>query len=100
MFKNNFDKSFGEKFDDGIMYLAGKGDEIGWSIIWNAAKAETAKKYPQLKGEALLKKAGERFDEVVSLTQVYDSTFSRSGIMRSNSDFNKMATSFIHIVIM
>lgn len=93
--KNNFDKSFGEKFDDGIMYLAGKGDEIGWSIIWNAAKAETAKKYPQLKGEALLKKAGERFDEVVSLTQVYDSTFSRSGIMRSNSDFNKMATSFM-----
>lgn len=93
--KNNFDKSFGEKFDDGIMYLAGKGDEIGWSIIWNAAKAETAKKYPQIKGEALLKKAGERFDEVVSLTQVYDSTFSRSGIMRSNSDFNKMATSFM-----
>lgn len=93
--KNNFDKSFGEKFDDGIMYLAGKGDEIGWSIIWNAAKAETAKKFPQLKGEALLKKAGERFDEVVSLTQVYDSTFSRSGIMRSNSDFNKMATSFM-----
>lgn len=93
--KNNFDKSFGEKFDDGIMYLAGKGDEMGWSIIWNAAKAETAKKYPQLKGEALLKKAGERFDEVVSLTQVYDSTFSRSGIMRSNSDFNKMATSFM-----
>ena len=93
--KNNFDKSFGEKFDDGIMYLAGKGDEIGWSIIWNAAKAETANKYPQLKGEALLKKAGERFDEVVSLTQVYDSTFSRSGIMRSNSDFNKMATSFM-----
>ena len=93
--KNNFDKSFGEKFDDGIMYFAGKGDEIGWSIIWNAAKAETAKKYPQLKGEALLKKAGERFDEVVSLTQVYDSTFSRSGIMRSNSDFNKMATSFM-----
>lgn len=93
--KNNFDKSFGEKFDDGIMYLAGKGDEIGWSIIWNAAKAETAKKYPQLKGEALLKKAGERFDEAVSLTQVYDSTFSRSGIMRSNSDFNKMATSFM-----
>ena len=93
--KNNFDKSFGEKFDDGIMYLADKGDEIGWSIIWNAAKAETAKKYPQLKGEALLKKAGERFDEVVSLTQVYDSTFSRSGIMRSNSDFNKMATSFM-----
>lgn len=93
--KNNFDKSFGEKFDDGIMYLAGKGDEIGWSIIWNAAKTETAKKYPQLKGEALLKKAGERFDEVVSLTQVYDSTFSRSGIMRSNSDFNKMATSFM-----
>lgn len=93
--KNNFDKSIMEKLDDTTMWLATKGDEIGWNMIWNAVKAETKSKNPQLYGEELLKKAGERFTEVVGLTQVYDSTFLRSGIMRSGSELNKLATAFM-----
>lgn len=93
--KNNFDKSIMEKLDDTTMWLATKGDEIGWNMIWNAVKAETKSKNPQLYGEELLKKAGERFTEVVALTQVYDSTFLRSGIMRSGSELNKLATAFM-----
>ena len=68
-------------------------DEVGWIQIWDAVKKET-KAETKLEGEELLKKAAERFTEVVQLTQVYDSVFSRSGLMRSKDFGMKMVTAF------
>jgi len=68
-------------------------DEVGWIQIWEAVKKETEAQ-TNLKGEELLKKAAERFTEVVQLTQVYDSVFSRSGLMRSKDFGMKMVTAF------
>ena len=71
-------------------------DEIGWVQIWNAVKKETAATTKLKVGsEEFLKAAGERFTEVVSLTQVYDSVLSRSGMMRSKDTGMKMATAFM-----
>ena len=83
--------------DDATMWGAAKADEIGWSQIWDAVKRECVTKYTNLapNSEEFLKKAGERFTEVIVKTQVYDSTLSRSGYMRSKSDTVKMATSFM-----
>ena len=97
-------RGFGKKFnaffkdgsyrDDVFSVLASKADEISWVYIWNAVKKEVAEKQ-KLSGEELNVAAGKRFTEVIELTQVYDSVFSRSGLMRSKDTGVKMATSFM-----
>lgn len=72
-------------------------DEITWCSIWNAVKRETKAKNPGLniRSEEFLNKAGERFTEVITKTQVYDSVLSRSANMRSKSTFMNMWTAFM-----
>lgn len=82
------------KADDILGSLPGKMDELTWCHIWNAIKAETADKY-NLKGEELLNKASERFDEVINLSQVYDSVLAKSVNMNSKSALMKSATAFM-----
>jgi hypothetical protein len=93
--KQGIDKVMG-KIDDATMMGAAFGDQIGWTAIWEAVKRET-KATTNLKegSEEFFKKAGERFTEVIVKTQVYDSTLSRSGYMRSKHDSVKMLTAFM-----
>ncbi len=72
-------------------------DEMGWNILWKAIKREMVAKHPELKinSEEFLNECGRRFTEVVSMTQVYDSVFSRSANMRSKDTGMKMLTSFM-----
>ena len=83
--------------DDVMTFFASKADEITWTHIWNAVKAETKANHPELSdhSEQLLKKAGERFTEVITKTQVYDSVFSRSGLMRSRDSGVRNAMAFM-----
>lgn len=81
--------------DEVFGFTASKADEITWSHIWNACKAEIKDKFPDLSTEESLQKAGERFTEVITKTQVYDSVFSRSALMRSKNGAVKMATAFM-----
>lgn len=89
-------EKIGGKIDDITMMGAAVGDQIGWCTIWEAVKREI-KATTNLKegSEEFLQKAGERFTEVIVLTQVYDSTLSRSGFMRSKHDSVKMLTAFM-----
>ena len=80
--------------DSVLSALPEKADELTWAHIWNACVHE-AKTDFHLIGEAAYQKAGERFSEVVDRTQVYDSVFSRSGMMRSSDNAMKMATAFM-----
>lgn len=86
-----------ERMDDILSKAPAFADEVVWVQIWQAVKRETVHNNPNLnpKSEEFLQKAGERFTEVVSLTQVYDSVFSRSGMMRSQNTLMKMATAFM-----
>ena len=72
-------------------------DELTWSVIWEAIKRETKAKHPDMdvKSEAFLKLAGDRFSEVIDKTQVYDSVLARSANMRSKDTGMKMATAFM-----
>lgn len=86
-----------DKIDNALSKAPALADEIVWVQIWQAVKRETMHNNPSLspRSEEFLKLAGERFTEVVSLTQVYDSVFSRSGMMRNKNGLMKMATAFM-----
>lgn len=83
--------------DEAMGWLPAKMDEVTWCMIWNTVKRETCSKNPALdtSSEEFLRKAGERFTEVIEKTQVYDSVLSRSSYMRSRSGLMQMATSFM-----
>jgi hypothetical protein len=83
--------------DEALSKAPALADEIAWCGIWEAVKRETKAKNPgmDVKSEAFLEKAGERFTEVIVKTQVYDSVLSRSGLMRSKDTGMKMATAFM-----
>ena len=83
--------------DEALSKAPALADEIAWCGIWEAVKRETKAKNPgmDVRSEAFLKKAGERFTEVIVKTQVYDSVLSRSGLMRSKDTGMKMATAFM-----
>ena len=82
--------------DDVSMKGAEIADQLGWTTIWEAVKREVkATTNLEVGSEEFLNKAGKRFTEVIVQTQVYDSTLSRSGFMRSKSDTMKMLTAFM-----
>lgn len=70
-------------------------DKITWIAMWEAAKRQVKAENHSLSGEALLRKAGELFTKTVTETQVYDSVFSRNGLMRSQDVMAKAATAFM-----
>ena len=99
---------FGEKFkamftdekfrDDALGRLPALMDEMAWGVIWNAVKREQRDRHPNMdtKSDAFMKLVANRFTEVITRTQVYDSVFSRNGLMRDRkSDLAKMTTSFM-----
>ena len=98
---------FGEKFkafftdgdfrDDAFGKLPELMDEMAWGVIWNAVKREQATKHPDVdvKSKAFMSLVADRFTDVITHTQVYDSVFSRSGLMRSKDGLVKMGTSFM-----
>lgn len=74
--------SLREKVIEWSMAGAGKADEIAWTHLWLAVKAETSDLHPELTGEAYLKACGDRMSEVIDRTQVVDSVFHRSRAMK------------------
>ena len=83
--------------DEVLSWAPAFADELAWCGIWEAVKRETKANNPgmDIKSEAFLEKAGARFTEVITKTQVYDSVLSRSANMRSKDTGMKMATAFM-----
>lgn len=91
------DKTWRDKVDDFASKAPALADEYAWCVIWNAVKRETLQTYKDLRpsSEEFLKAVGERFTEVITKTQVYDSVLARSANMRSKDTGMKMATAFM-----
>lgn len=89
--------------DDGNMVdkltldIYGKADDFAWAHLWNAVKLETMDKHPGIDpaSDRFMKIVSGRFEEIVDRTQVVDTVFHRSQIMRSTTAFNKMVTAFM-----
>lgn len=81
---------------DVIMALTGLMDELTWCSIWQAVEREVADTTNLKTGsEEFNKRVGDRFTQIITETQVYDSVFSRSAMMRSKDVGVKMATAFM-----
>jgi hypothetical protein len=91
------EKTWKDKVDDFASKAPALADELAWCAIWKAVKRETLHTHKDLKpnSDEFLKAVGERFTEVVTKTQVYDSVLSRSANMRSKDTGMKMATAFM-----
>ncbi len=86
----------GDKLSDAAMWLSSKMDQVGWTIIYNAVEAETKHNMPELKkGSIEFKEAvRKRFNEVIDKTQVVDSVFHRSQLMRKSDSGVKQLTQY------
>ena len=81
---------------DVIMALPGLMDELTWCSIWQAVEREVADTTNLKTGsEEFNKRVGDRFTQIITETQVYDSVFSRSAMRRSKDVGVKMATAFM-----
>lgn len=88
------DATVGEQIKKKSMVLAELGDRLTWGALWNACKLEVQDKQ-HLSGEELMQTTANRFREVIYLTQVMDSTLTRSHNMRSKSTYASLATAFM-----
>lgn len=71
-------------------------DKAGWMTIWSAIKKEVAHEQGFKEGsKEYFEACRKRMNEVITETQVYDSVNARSGMMRSKSELDKFATSFM-----
>ncbi len=85
----------GSFIDDAMGWIPERMDMLAWARIWDACKREQAAKTGLDKNSEELKRlAGRRMDEVVRLTQVYDSVFAKNAHMRNRSAAAKMLTAF------
>lgn len=85
------------KIDLVTMQLYGYLDNLTWSTIWAAVRKETAKKHPNIKvdSEEFYQICNERASEIFDKTQVVDSVFHRSQVMRNTDSMSKVMTSFM-----
>ena len=86
-----------QRFVNATMILAEKGDQLAWNRLGRACEYECMDQHPDLKEgtEEFYERVGKRFSEVVDKTQVVDSILHRTQIMRSQSEINQLATSFM-----
>ena len=86
-----------EKVGEYSTILPEKMDAWTWTRMWVAVKAEQHDLHPEMdvKSDAFLNMCGERFNDIMRRTQVYDSTLVRSANMRSQSPWLKSITSFM-----
>lgn len=89
-------EQFKDRWSAITTFLPSKADEWSWAALWNAVKREQADLHKGMdtNSEEFLMLCGDRFNDIVDHTQVYDSLLTKSQIMRSSSDIDKMVTSF------
>ena len=112
-----FDMNFGQSAQDYITPEAQKGkakaaydwisdkstilpqmmDAVTWTRMWTAAKLEQQALNPEMdhKSDEFMNKVAERFNEIMRMTQVYDSVMVKSPNLRSQNPWVKTFTSFM-----
>ena len=95
--KIKHDETWRDKVTEKSMILAELGDKVTWGAIWYACELEIRDKHKDLKigSEEYYRAVAERFTEAIYATQVVDSTFTKSQIMRKKDFFSTLFTSFM-----
>lgn len=91
------DRTTAEKLRELSMQPAAMGDNWTLNQLWKACELETDEMMPELaKGtEEYYQHVGQRMSEIVDRTQVVDSPFHRSQMMRSKNMLDQMLTNFM-----
>ena len=84
--------------NNAIANLPNVADKIAWIEIWNACKRETVATHKDLavNSEEFMKAVGDRFTEVIRATQVYDSMFAKSPMLKSKNLAVQYLVSFMN----
>jgi hypothetical protein len=84
--------------DNAIANLPNLADKIAWIKIWNACKRETVATHKDhaTNSEEFMQAVGERFTEVIRATQVYDSIFAKSPMLKSKNLAVQYLVSFMN----
>lgn len=84
--------------NNAIANLPNVADKIAWMEIWNACERETVAKHKDLTpgSDEFLQTVGDRFTEVIRATQVYDSIFSKSPMLKSKNLAVQYLVSFMN----
>ena len=93
-----FDSKTGlQRFNEAMMWGAGRADAVTWGRIWNACESEVMWDRKDLapRSDAFYEAVNELFTEVVDQSQVVDGVLQRSQAMRSNDALLKQATAFM-----
>ena len=90
-------KTIGQKFNDAMMWGAGKADSITWGRIWSACEASVKRKNKDLKPKSaeFYKAVNDLFTEVIDQSQVVDGVLQRTQAMRSSNALMNQATAFM-----
>lgn len=85
------------KFEEYVTILPELMDRWTWNRMWVAVKAEQHAQHPEMdiKSEEFMTMCGERFNDVMRRTQVYDSTLVKSENMRNDHFWMRSLTSFM-----
>ena len=91
------DTSFADKTREVMMKPAAMGDDWTLNHLWNACEMETREVYPELErgSDEYYQQVGARMSEIIDRTQVVDSVFHRSQMMRSKNPMDQMLTNFM-----
>lgn len=92
-------QAVGKLIDDNpIANLPNLADKIAWIEIWNACKRETKDKHRRMDAgsDAFMNLVGQRFTEVIRATQVYDSVFAKSPLLKSKNVAVQYTVSFLN----
>lgn len=84
--------------DNAVANLPNVADKIAWIEIWNACKRETLATHKNLavNSEEFMQAVGDRFTEVIRATQVYDSMFAKSPMLKSKNIAVQYLVSFMN----
>lgn len=89
-----------DKISEIGMKGAEMGDEITWAVLWNACELETRDAWrkggrsKEIGTEAFYEAVGERLSRIVDRTQVVDSPWHRTQLMRSKNPMDKVYTAY------
>lgn len=85
------------KFEEYVTILPELMDRWTWNRMWVAVKAEQHAQHPEMniKSDEFLTMCGERFNDIMRRTQVYDSTLVKSENMRNDHFWMRSLTSFM-----
>lgn len=86
-----------DKIKEAGMWAAGKADDLTWSVIFNAVENEIqdTRKDLSVGSKAYWEAVEDRFDHVIDETQVVDSVFHRSALMRNEDGLVRQIMSFM-----